>query len=108
MKREIHFVVFQKQSPYLDDMNSLFHLIDQMGIIFTGKKLKRLKSFKSNATKCDTFADVYKSHAGGKETVVVEVNDIYGMLALLGFGIGLALITFAAETVLLVSKILSY
>ena len=52
--------------------------------------------FMPNATKCMNVNDVLKSHMGNNE-VVVEVNDIYGMLALLGLGVDSALISFCAE-----------
>ena len=90
--------LFQKQSPFLDDMNNLIHLAKQMGLIH-----RSYYNHLPNATKCNTIGDVYKSHAEKNHTVIVEANDIYGMLALLGLGAGGALITFIAETVLLVS-----
>ena len=100
MKGEIQYILFQKQSPYLDDMNTLIHQLEQMGIAHDD----RLKYFIPNATKCNSIDDVYKSHARKKGTVIMEVNDIYGLLALLGLGICLALIPFIAEMILLVSK----
>ena len=46
--------------------------------------------------------DVYESHGEKNRTVVVELNDIYGMLVLLGLGVEVALMTFIAERILLV------
>ena len=62
----------------------------QMGLIH-----KSYYSYLPNATKCNTIGDVFKSHT--TEKVVVEANDIYGMLALFGLGLCVALFTFPAE-----------
>ena len=79
-------------------MNSFIHLAKQMGIIEN-----TYYDFLPNSTKCKTIDDVYQSHVETDTTVIVEVNDIYGMLVLLSFGVGLALTTFSAEMVYLVS-----
>ena len=55
-----------------------------------------------NSTLCNTVNDVYQSHMENNHTVIVKLNDIYGMLVLLGLGVGLALITFTAETLFMV------
>ena len=94
----MQYRVFQKQSPFLEDMNSFIHLAKQMGLIQMG-----YYNHLPNATKCITIGDVHKSHTEKNNTVTVEVNDIYGMLVLLGLGVGGALITFIAEIALLVS-----
>ena len=78
-------------------MNSFIHLAKQMGIIEN-----TYYDFLPNSTKCKTIDDVYQSHVETNTTVIVEVNDIYGMLVLLSFGMGLALTTFSAEMVYLV------
>ena len=94
---------FQKQSPFLEDFNSLIHLGKQMGLIE-----KSYNNHLPNATECMAISDVYNSHAKRNHKVVVEVNDIYGMMVLLGLGVGLSLATFIAEvahiTALKVSK----
>ena len=56
-----------------------------------------------NATKCKTIGDVYKSHAEQNHTVIVDINDIYGMLVLIGIGVCMALIAFITEHTILVS-----
>ena len=89
--------MFQKQSPILDDMNSLIHLARQMGLIDMS-----YYNNMPNATKCKTISDVYESHRETDRTVTVELNDILGMLVLLGLGVGGALITFIAETIFVV------
>ena len=78
-------------------MNHFINLAEQMGLI----KMSYLKHL-PNATECNTIADVYKTHNQKNRTVRVELNDIYGMLILLGLGVGVALITFTAEIILLV------
>ena len=55
-----------------------------------------------NATYCNSIGDVYESHGEKNRTVVVELNDTYGMLVLLGLGVEVALMTFIAERILLV------
>ena len=64
--------------------------------------------FLPNSTNCKTISDVYQSLAEANSNVVVEVNDIYGMLVLLGFGMGLASVTFIAEVVYLVRMFYLY
>ena len=78
-------------------MNSFIHLAQQMGLI-------DMSYFKNmpNGTKCKTIHDVHKSHMEKHHKVTVELNDIFGMLVLLGFGVGGALIAFIAEISLLV------
>ena len=74
-------------------------LKDQMGLISP----EDIEEYIPNSTKCMTWQDVKASHEKDNPQVVVRLDDIYGMLALLGLGAGGALITFIAETVLLVS-----
>ena len=88
----IKCLLFQKESPYLEDFNSLIHLGKQMGLIE-----KSYNYHLPNATECKTIRDVYNSHAKRNHKVVVEVNDIYGMMGLLGLGVGWSLATFIAE-----------
>ena len=92
--------IFQKQSPFLDDMNNLIHLAQQMGLLEMG-----YQKYQPNATKCQTIQDVYKSHAENNEKVRVKLSDVYGILSLLGLGFGLAVITVIAETSLPVRTI---
>ena len=92
--------MLQKQSPFLDDMNNLIHLAQQMGLLEMG-----YQKYQPNATKCQTIQDVYKSHAENNEKVRVKLSDVYGILSLLGLGFGLAVITVIAETSLPVRTI---
>ena len=84
-------VMFQKQSPYLDDMNWIIDSAKDMGLI-------EMIFYKHlpNATKCDTSHEVFQSH-GYSNQVILELNDIHGMLILLGLGLSGALICFIAE-----------
>ena len=84
------------QSPLLEDMNSFIHLAKQMGLIH-----KSYYNHLPNATECKDINDVYKSHMEKNHRVTVEVDDIYGMLVLLGLGVGGALITFYVEMILI-------
>ena len=90
--------MLQKQSPFLDDMNELIQLAKQIGLIHMS-----YYNHLPNATKCKTIGDVYVSHAEQNHTVIVDVNDIYGMLVLIGIGVCMALIAFVTENAILVS-----
>ena len=57
-----------------------------------------------NASKCNTIQDAFKSHTENNQKAVVKLSDMYGMLALLGLGLGLALIALFVEVTLLVRK----
>ena len=78
-------------------MNTFIDLAKQMDLID-----KRFFHYLPNSTLCNTVNDVYQSHMENNHTVIVKLNDIYGMLVLLGLGVGLALITFTAESFLMV------
>ena len=90
---------FQKQSPLLNQFNYFIHLAKEMGLI-----LKSYYTHLPNATKCNTITDMLQSHAEQNQKATVEVNDIYGMLVLLGLGLCVAHIVLLAELTLLVSK----
>ena len=86
------YVVLQKQSPILEDMNNFIDLAKQMGLIN-----KNFFNYLPNATACKNTKDIYESHIGNNYRVIVQLDDIYGILALLGLGVSGALITFPAE-----------
>ena len=65
-----------------------------MGMIDAG-----YNNYMPNATECTTFNDIKKSHLGKNQTIIIETNDIYGMLILLGLGIVAATIIFIAEII---------
>ena len=80
-------------------MNSFIHLAKHMGLIN-----RSYYHHLPNATKCKTINDVYKSHTEKNHIVIVEVNDIYGMLVLLGLGVGGAMVIFITEMIMLVRE----
>ena len=77
----------------MDDMNWIIDSAKDMGLI-------EMIFYKHlpNATKCDTNHKVFQSH-GYSNQVILELNDIYGMLALLGLGFAGALICLLAEII---------
>ena len=79
---------FQKQSPFLEDMNSFIHLAKQMGQIN-----QRFYNYLPNATVCKSN----EPHGDNDHVVIVKLRDIYGMLVLLALGMGVALTAFIAE-----------
>ena len=52
-----------------------------------------------NATECATNADVQRSHMAQDMKVVLKLENIYGMIVLLGLGLVGGAITFMAEIV---------
>ena len=86
--------MFQKQSPFLDDINNFIHIAKQMGLI-----LRSYYKNLPNATKCNSISKVFESHEDKYDRVRVELNATYGMLVILGIGAGVALFTFTAEIV---------
>ena len=88
----MHHIVFQKQSPYLDEINSFIDIAKQMGLI-----LQSYYKNLPNATKCNSISEVFESHEEKNVRVRVELNTIYGMLVILGIGGVVALITLIAE-----------
>ena len=81
-------------------MNSFIHLAQQLGLIE-----RSYYNNLPNATICKTINDVYESYMQKRGTVIVELENIYGMLALFGIGVGVALITIIAEKTILVRKL---
>ena len=59
-----------------------------------------LKNALPNATKCSTVYDIQASHMAADRRVVIEFEDIYGVLLVPSFGMGLALMTMIAERTL--------
>ena len=68
---------FQKDSPYLEDMNILIGMANQMGLVH-GIFDKAVY----NATKCKTWQSIEASHMAFGHTVVLKLDDIYGILSL--------------------------
>ena len=83
---------FQKESPYLEDVNELIELAHQMGLIDA-----QIQKYVPNATKCMTWPSVQASHREHDKTVVFKVDDLLGILVLIGMGLGGALMTWVGE-----------
>lgn len=56
-----------------------------------------LKNALPNATKCSTLHDIQVSHTATDRRVVIELEDIYGVMLIPSFGLGFALIGIIAE-----------
>ena len=87
----ISLFLLQKGSPYLDEVNELIELARQSGLFTNINKLM------PNATECATNADVQRSHMA--QDVVLKLDNIYGMIVLLGLGLVGSTITFMAEKI---------
>ena len=93
------FVIFQKGSPYLSDANNLIQLSLEMGLKFADYT-RNMGEYVPNATKCDTWTDVKASHKNKDHLVVLNYDDIYGLLIILAVGLPGSLIIFIAELVM--------
>ena len=82
----------QKGSPYLDEVNYLVNMASQMG-----RMDSILKNALPNATKCSTLHDIEASHMATDRRVVIELEDIYGVMLIPSFGLGFALMGIIAE-----------
>ena len=85
-------LTLQKGSPYLEEVNQLIHLANQMGLI-EGLIEQTLE----NRTKCSTWSDIYESHMQKGDNVVLQLDDICGLIILLSIGLSLALTSFLGE-----------
>ena len=81
----------------MNDANTLISLAKEMGLIDLG-----YFNNMPNATKCNTIKDIYSSHVN--DLVILEVNDIYGMLIILAFGLGVSLVLFMSEIIFKVGE----
>ena len=84
----INILLIQKGSPYLDEVNELIELARQSGLFTNINKLM------PNASECATNADVQRSHMAQDARVVLKMDNIYGMIILLGLGLVGSTITF--------------
>ena len=80
-------------SPYLEDFNFLLDLKDQMGLEFSQDGIE---NFIPNATKCMNWQGVKLSHKTNG-TLVITMEDIYGITILFALGIGIAIVCFLFE-----------
>ena len=76
----------------MEDANKLIGYARESGIIEAG--LKRSFPF---ASKCLTHGDVQRSHFEKDGKDVFKVENIYGMVVLLGIGLGVSVISLLAE-----------
>ena len=95
--------MFQKGSPYLSDANNLLQLSFEMGLKFTDY-FRNIGHYVPNATKCDSWTGVKASHRNKGHLVVLNYDDIYGLLIILAVGLSSSSIIFISEVV--VHKIL--
>ena len=91
--------LFQKGSPYLSDANHLWQLSEEMGLKFTDYA-RNIEEYVQNATKCDKWTDVKASHKNKDHIVVLNYDDIYGLLIILAIGLTGSLIIFIAEYIM--------
>ena len=94
------FVIFQKGSPYLSDANNLLQFSLEMGLKFADYT-RNLGEYVPNATKCDSWTDVKASQRNKDHLVVLNYDDIYGLLIILAVGLSGSSIIFTAEVVML-------
>ena len=87
-------MLFQKGSAFVEDFNDLIRDSHESGIELTKEKLLR---YIPNATKCDTWPDVKASHMEEQHSLVVNLDDITGMMVLLASGLCGGLIILIAE-----------
>ena len=83
----------------MEDFNYLGGIRKQMGSSFQIELNRKLP----NATKCSTWNDVEQSHTMEDPRVVVQLEDIYGMMILLAVGLSGAVMVITME---LLNKIL--
>ena len=89
----ISFCSFQKGSPFLEDINYLIGISDQMGDSLGKQVYQRVP----NMTKWLTWNAVEKSHMTQDNKVVVKLDDIYGLLLILALGLFGAMILISTE-----------
>ena len=82
-------LTLQKGSPYLEEVNQL---ANQMGLIEG-----LIEQTLDNRTKCSTWSDIYESHMEKGENVVLDIDDICGLMILLSIGLSIALTAFMGE-----------
>ena len=68
--------------------------MNQMDLEFT---MNRIKDYLPNSTKCMTWQGVKASHETDNSEVVVQIDDIFGMLILLTSGLGISLVVLTLE-----------
>ena len=82
----------------MEEVNQLIHLANQMGLI-EGLIEQTLE----NRTKCSSWSDIYESHMQKGDNVVLQLDDICGLIILLSIGLSFALVAFLGEQMMLVT-----
>ena len=88
-------LIFQKDSPYLEDANKLIERAREGGFIDA-----QLKKHAPHAKECLTHANVEKSHFLFEERFPLKLENIYGMLILLAAGLAGGAVTLIAEVII--------
>ena len=78
----------------MQDFNYLMDLMNQMDLEFSRN---RILDYLPNSTNCMTWPEVKASHETDSPTVIIKIENIYGMLILLAVGLGGSLIVFILE-----------
>ena len=78
----------------MQDFNYLMDLMNQMDLDFSRN---RILDYLPNSTNCMTWPDVKASHETDSPTVIIRMENIYGMMVLLAVGLGGSLIVFFLE-----------
>ena len=91
----VSWLKFQKGSPYLEEFNHLLDLKDQMALPYS-ENGGGISNYIPNSTKCMAWKDVRASHETNA-TVVITLEDIYGMVILLAICLGGATVAFFLE-----------
>ena len=77
----------------MEDFNYLGGIRKQMGSSFQNEMKRKLP----NSTRCSTWNDVEQSHTMEDPRVVVQLEDIYGMMILLAVGLNGAVVVLMME-----------
>ena len=70
-----------------------------MGLKFTDFQ-RNIGHYIPNATQCNTWTDVKASHRNKDNLVILNYDDIYGLLIVLALGVSSSCIIFIAEVVI--------
>ena len=79
----------------MDDVNHLLGIASQMGLIDG-----LFKQAVPNSTKCATWQDIKASHMIKDPKIVLQLEDLFGMMTLLFIGVSSAVLAFIAERVI--------
>ena len=91
----ISLLYLQKGSPYLDDMNEIINLANQMGFFDA-----QIQKYTPNATRCLTTAAIEETNREKHNAKrVLRLEDTYGMFLVLSIGLAGALLVFTGEQI---------